>query len=180
MKKPKKNWYLILVPWRVFVIDSTMPSLRLAPALSFGAIVKGIHLNNLSDVEWHHIYGLFLEHGLLVFPDQLNLTKEEQMEFANRFGRLELPSIPISNQRKDGSLLQCEETVFKVLRGNEGWHTDSTYMPISSKCAVLYAPSNALPSAGGETAFADARASYDALDSKRKAYIANLSAFHST
>ena len=62
--------------------------------------------------------------------------------------------------------------------GNEAWHTDSTYKPLSSKCAMLSAVT--VPKKGGETALADQRAAYEALDQATQDRIANLSAYHST
>ncbi|MFN0039204.1 MAG: TauD/TfdA dioxygenase family protein, partial [Burkholderiales bacterium] len=62
--------------------------------------------------------------------------------------------------------------------GNESWHTDSTYKPISSKCGILSAV--VVPDQGGETQLADLRAGYAALDQATKDRIANLSAYHST
>ena len=63
------------------------------------------------------------------------------------------------------------------MRGNEGWHHDSTYMPIAAKAGLLSAIE--VPSAGGETALADTRAGYDALDGQTRDRIANLEAYHS-
>jgi alpha-ketoglutarate-dependent taurine dioxygenase len=62
--------------------------------------------------------------------------------------------------------------------GNEAWHTDSTYKPISSKAAMLSAVT--VPDEGGETELADARAAYEALDDSLKEKIEHLSAYHST
>ena len=66
----------------------------------------------------------------------------------------------------------------KINRGNEAWHTDSTYRPISSKVAMLSAVK--LPSAGGQTEFADMRAGYATLPEPMKETIAGYAAYHST
>jgi alpha-ketoglutarate-dependent taurine dioxygenase len=60
---------------------------------------------------------------------------------------------------------------------NEGWHTDSSYMPLAAKASILSA--HVVPSAGGQTEWADMRAAYDALDEVTKARTATLSAYHS-
>jgi Probable taurine catabolism dioxygenase len=57
------------------------------------------------------------------------------------------------------------------------WHHDSTYMPIQAKGAVFTA--HIVPKKGGETGWADCRASYEALDQEMKDKIDELSAFHS-
>jgi alpha-ketoglutarate-dependent taurine dioxygenase len=50
-------------------------------------------------------------------------------------------------------------------------------MPLAAKASVLSA--HVVPSAGGETQWADMRAAYNALDEMTKARIAKLSAYHS-
>ncbi|MYK29909.1 MAG: TauD/TfdA family dioxygenase, partial [Gammaproteobacteria bacterium] len=76
-----------------------------------------------------------------------------------------------------GSLLADSEHQMQVLIGNEGWHTDSSYMPISAKASILSA--HVLPRAGGETEWADMRAAYQALDDAMRARIEGLAAYHS-
>ena len=150
----------------------------LARGLAFGARINGpIDLKRLTDEEFRQIYDAFLDYGVLVVPGQ-TLNQEEQMELAQKFGKLELPNLQISNVKKDGTAAPGTAHYFN-LKGNEGWHTDSTYMPLSSKAAMLYAPSaDTLPREGGETAFADMRHAYEQLDGKEKARIANLAAYH--
>ena len=63
------------------------------------------------------------------------------------------------------------------MRGNEGWHTDSTYMPLAAKAAMLMAL--VVPPEGGETEFADMRAAYDALSPQMQEKLEGLSAHHS-
>jgi len=126
---------------------------------TFGAVVTDVDLAKLGDETWSEIHTAFLEYGVLVFPGQ-HLDDEAQGAFASRFGNIEQFSpqqtgsnIHISNQKPDGSLAQPDEQQFHILRGNEGWHTDSTYMPLASKAALLAAM--VLPPEGGETDFAD-------------------------
>jgi alpha-ketoglutarate-dependent taurine dioxygenase len=72
-----------------------------------------------------------------------------------------------------------EAFMMQVNLGNEYWHTDSTYHPVSSKVAMLNA--RALPpSGGGNTEFADMRAAYDVLSADTKERIEALCAYHST
>ncbi|MCH9675924.1 MAG: TauD/TfdA family dioxygenase, partial [Gammaproteobacteria bacterium] len=86
-------------------------------------------------------------------------------------------TMPISNHKPDGTVLAEDEYRFKVLRGNEGWHTDSTYMPLASKVAMLAAL--VVPPEGGETGFADMRAAWDAMDPSLQQRLEGLSAYHS-
>ena len=150
---------------------------------TMGATVAGIDLANLSEAEWRMVEDAFHEHAVLLFPEQ-NLTDEAQIAFALRFGEMELlrgdpkaMAVQISNQKPDGSVLQPDEHRYQALRGNEGWHTDSSYMPLAAKASVLSAL--VVPSSGGETAVADMRDAYDALDQEMKDQIEDLSAYHS-
>ncbi len=145
---------------------------------SFGATVTGLQLAQIDDATFAKLYATWLEYALLVFPDQ-HLTNEEQVTFAERFGDLEFDLAPISNVRSDGSVRLDDDSddVVKVLRGNMGWHCDSTYMPVQAKGAVFTA--HVVTKAGGETGWADMRAGYAALDDGMRARIADLSAYHS-
>jgi alpha-ketoglutarate-dependent taurine dioxygenase len=145
---------------------------------TFGAVVTGLKLAELDDNAFARLYESWLQYALLIFPGQ-NLTNEEQIAFAKRFGELEFDLAPISNVRKDGTVRVDDDSddVVQVLKGNMGWHSDSTYMPVQAKGAVFTA--HTVPSTGGETAWADMRSAYEALDQGMRDRIANLSAYHS-
>ena len=157
-------------------------SLTLRPTdATLGAVITDIELTRLDNAQWRDIENAFLEYGVLFFPGQ-HLSAEAQLDFALRFGEIEvlaagMTTIPIANKAPDGQLLEAESERMKLLRGNEGWHTDSSYMRLSAKASVLSA--HVLPSTGSQTAWADARAAYDALDETTRARIATLDAYHS-
>ncbi len=148
---------------------------------TLGAVVSGVRLAALDDADWRAIEAAFHEHAVLIFADQ-HLAADEQVAFGRRFGQIEyivpnLDTVPISNRRRDGTLLSDTEPAMQILRGNEGWHTDSSYMPLAAKASVLSA--EVVPSRGGETEWADMRAAYAALDPATRERIGKLSAFHS-
>lgn len=148
---------------------------------TLGAIVTGVKLANVDTAEWADIERAFHTHAVLIFPAQ-HLNDATQIGFGRRFGAIEQlvadrEIVPISNKRADGTLMQDDEPGMQLMRGNEGWHTDSSYMPLAAKASVLSA--RVVPSAGGQTEWADMRAAYDALDEKTKERIATLSAYHS-
>jgi len=159
-------------------------TIRIRPIdATLGAIVSGVDIEHLDDRTWSEIDDAFLQYGVLVFPGQ-QLSDDGQGAFARRFGDLEKlhPKQPgatlmISNKKADGTVARPDETQYQVLKGNEGWHTDSTYMPLASKAAMLYAL--VLPPTGGETEFADMRAAWDALDPATQKKLEGLSAYHS-
>jgi alpha-ketoglutarate-dependent taurine dioxygenase len=148
---------------------------------TLGAVVTGVRITDLDDHTWAAIEAAFHEHAVLVFPGQ-HLETDEQVAFARRFGEIEVlftgyDAVPISTIDGDGRVLEPEHPVMQVVRGNQGWHTDSSYMPVSAKASLLSA--KVVPSAGGETEWADMRAAYDALDEATKQRIADLAAHHS-
>src|SRR5262244_2853893 len=157
---------------RITPIDATL-----------GAVVTELSLARMDNSTWKTVEHAFHDHAVLVFPGQ-HLAEDEQVAFANRFGDIELlapdpnlKAVAISNQKPDGTVMGSDEHRFKSLRGNEGWHTDSSYMPLAAKASVLSA--QVVPSAGGETEWADMRAAHDALDEATRRRIAGLSAYHS-
>lgn len=145
--------------------------------VSFGAIVHGVEIRSLDDATWRRIHDAWLDHALLVFPGQF-LTRDEQNHFARRFGELEFEAAPITNIGKDGRLhVDPSDDVVKSIRGNEGWHHDSTYMPVQAKGAVFTA--EIVPDERTATGFADMRAAYRALDDATRARLVDLCAYHS-
>ena len=157
-------------------------SLTLHPTdATLGAVITDVDLTRLSATQWRDIESAFLAYGVLFFPGQ-HLDAKAQLSFALRFGEIEvlaqgMTTIPIANKAPDGQLLETDSERMKLLRGNEGWHTDSSYMRLAAKASVLSA--HVLPSAGSQTQWADARAAYAALDGSMRARIANLAAYHS-
>jgi len=150
---------------------------------TLGAVITGVDLAGLDEETWARLHDAFLRYGVLVFPGQ-RLTEDAQGAFALRFGETEKlsprqagPTLIFSNQKADGSLAKPDEQQYHILKGNEGWHTDSTYMPLASKAAMLYAL--VLPPADGETEFADMRAAWDALDAATQKRLEGVSAYHS-
>ncbi|THD80988.1 MAG: TauD/TfdA family dioxygenase [Phenylobacterium sp.] len=145
---------------------------------SFGAVVTGLALADLDEAAFAALYRTWLDYALLIFPGQ-HLDRDQQIAFARRFGPLEFDIAPISNVRSDGSVRPDDDAddVVKVLKGNMGWHCDSTYMPVQAKGAVFTA--HVVPEDGGETDWADMRAAYDALDPAMRRRIEGLSAYHS-
>ena len=145
---------------------------------TFGAVISGVKLATIDDGSLDELKKLWLEHALLIFPGQF-FTNAEQIAFAKRIGPLEFEMAALSNVKEDGTLRleKDNDDRMKVLKGNMGWHCDSTYMPVQAKGAVFSA--EVVPSIGGRTGFADMRAAYDALDESLKARLEGLAAHHS-
>ena len=159
--------------------DSTIPFDVQPLNKSFGATITNIDLRSLDDEAFEALYRCWLDYALLIFPGQ-HLTDDEQMAFARRFGDLVegLEAAEISNVLPDGRLRDApDDDMMKIIRGNMRWHQDNTYMPVQAKGAVFSA--KVVPTAQADTAFADMRAAWDALDEERRALCSRLSAYHS-
>ena len=154
---------------------------------TLGAVVSNVRLNALDDVAFTAILEAWHAHAVLIFPGQ-HLSEAEQVAFSRRFGPLERsltkthtkhdPAIiHLSNVKKDGSLWEAKSDTGRLLQGNNYWHTDSSYKRIPAKASLLVA--KVVPKSGGETAFADMRAAYDALDPAMQAWLAEKIAVHS-
>jgi alpha-ketoglutarate-dependent taurine dioxygenase len=144
-------------------------------------LVRGVKLAALDAEEWRAIEDAFHAHAVLIFPGQ-HLSRDEQAAFGRRFGELDplvasTGTVPISNRKPDGSLRDDADPVKQILLGNEGWHTDSSYMPVSARASLLSA--EITTSRGGETEWADMRAAWEALDAPTRARVERLAAYHS-
>lgn len=126
--------------------------------------------------DWGAIEAAFHDRAVLVFPGQF-LSDVEQASFGRRFGQLSIEVMLLSNRTVDGQLLGPGDPMADILRGNEGWHTDSSFKRVSAKASILSA--SEVPADGGETEWADMRAGYQALEPAVRTKIENLAAYHS-
>lgn len=155
---------------------------------TFGAVVKGVSLASEEDLDattFAQIEALFLEYGMLIFPNQNGLSTEAQTRFAARFGEV-IHDIArrgddhyiVTNRRKDGMLLAAESDARIGLTGNESWHYDHTFLPVENRASLLMALE--VPSKGGGTGFADMRAAYADFSPATKEKLEKFShAYHS-
>jgi len=158
----------------------------------FGGEVSGIDITRpLSHAEAAAISAGMDQYGVLVFHDQ-RLTDETQLAFSRNFGaleqatgdivqgadrRLSMAVNDISNLDKDNRILARDDRKRLFGLGNRLWHSDSSFKAVSAKYSLLSA--RVIPSAGGNTEFADMRAAYDALDDETKAECEGLICEHS-
>jgi alpha-ketoglutarate-dependent 2,4-dichlorophenoxyacetate dioxygenase len=161
---------------------------------TLGAEVRGVDVSRpLEAAVFTDLVRAWHQYAVLILPGQ-HLDNEAQAAFSRRFGPLENVAIfsreeegtvsneqPIfgivSNLGKDGSLAKEDSDRDFLLRGNTHWHTDSSFKRVPAKASLLSAKT--VPSAGGETEFADMRAAYDALESNRKEWLRDKRAVHS-
>src|SRR5215831_9285291 len=138
------------------------------------------------------IHAAMDRYAVLVLHHQ-PLSDEEQIAFTKCLGKIELNTAnnvtrldqrrlsiemsDISNLDQRGSLLARDDRRRAFNLGNRLWHSDSSFKAVPAKYSLLSA--RIVPSAGGNTEFADMRAAYDTLDPETKAEIENLITEHS-
>jgi alpha-ketoglutarate-dependent 2,4-dichlorophenoxyacetate dioxygenase len=168
--------------------------MRLTPiGREFVAEVSGIDLHAPLDAgATAAIHAAMDRYAVLVFHDQ-PLTDDRQIAFTKSFGKIELNTAnnvtrldqrrlgiemsDISNLDQQGNLLSRDDRRRAFNLGNRLWHSDSSFKAVSAKYSLLSA--RIVPSAGGNTEFADMRAAYDTLDPETKAAIEDLITEHS-
>ena len=137
----------------------------------FAAEISGVDLKKeVPDAVFERINDTIDARGVVVFHNQF-LEDAELVAFSERFGPLEIPLkrdqyggvdkqvTMLANIDDGGDIISPEDRRAIYMKGNLLWHTDSSFKPIPSKYSLLAA--HEVPSSGGNTEFADARACYD-------------------
>jgi taurine dioxygenase len=152
-----------------------------------GAELRGIDLRQpLDEASQKAIYKAWLDHLVIVFPDQ-KLEQEDLLRVSSYFGEIGalrrppkffppgfnrlLPNIMlISNIRENG------EPIGALPDGEMMFHHDMIHAPIPHNGTFLY--SVEIPTHGGNTLFASGYAAYDTLDPALRAKLEGKSALH--
>jgi alpha-ketoglutarate-dependent 2,4-dichlorophenoxyacetate dioxygenase len=155
----------------------------------FAAEITGVYLRDLDDPTFAQLRAAFEEHSVLVFHDQ-HLTDDEQIAFTRRFGPLEettrsiaqnagvAPQIAdLSNVDAEGRTFAADDRRMLYHKGNQLWHTDSSFKPVPAMASLLSA--REVPSEGGETEYASLRAAWDALPRTLQDRLEGMVAVHS-
>jgi alpha-ketoglutarate-dependent 2,4-dichlorophenoxyacetate dioxygenase len=130
-------------------------------------------------------------YGVLVIPNQ-KLGDEEQVRFAEQFGRVEdTPTLvdqgrrrlanmkinDISNLGADGRIFDKDDRRRMYNLGNMLWHSDSSFKATPAKYSMLHA--RVIPPSGGDTEYVDTRVAWDHLPEPLKDLVKDLVAEHS-
>jgi len=137
---------------------------------ALGAEIGRANLGRLDDETFEEIRKAWLEHLVIFFRDQ-NITPEQQITFAKRFGEIHHhPFMKGMDAYPDILEIIKEEGDTKAF--GEVWHTDQMFNPKPAKATILYAKET--PDAGGDTMFANLYMAYDTLSEPMKALLANV------
>jgi taurine dioxygenase len=160
---------------------STMRVKALSPAL--GAEIRGVDVSRpLSAETFEAIRKHWYEYGVLCLPDQV-LGELDQVRFGEYFGELAAtqgeyalskghPAVMyVTNERENGKYVGA------LPDGEMFFHSDMCYIERPSMATILYAME--IPSAGGNTLFANTYKAYETLPEETKQRIAGLKAVNS-
>jgi taurine dioxygenase len=148
---------------------------------ALGAEVRGLDLSRpLSAEQVNRLRAAFLDHCVLFFRDQ-RISEEDQVRFSRYFGN------PVPHVREQADRPIQEIFIISNVQengkpigalGNEElqFHSDLAYMQKPGSISILYAVE--VPETGGDTIWANAYASYDALDEDLKQRLAGRRAIH--
>ena len=141
-----------------------------------GASISGIDLTQtLDDQAVDEIRTALLDHLVIFFEDQ-NITPDQQLAFAERFGEIEKPH-PVFGQHDHDARLSIIESRGRSGDDDHEWHSDVTYQSAPTMGSILH--SKIIPSTGGDTLFSSMYAAYHALSDSMKGFLSTLTASHS-
>jgi taurine dioxygenase len=142
---------------------------------NIGAEIRGLDLRKpLSPQQFEALHAVFVRHEVLVFRDQ-DISLEEQMAFAQRFGELSIhPFSPNLDDKREVIVLDYSADNPPAL--TDQWHSDETFRLAPPAATLLRA--KVVPEFGGDTLFASMTAAYTGLSERMKQYIHGLEAIH--
>jgi taurine dioxygenase len=141
---------------------------------TIGTEIHGVDLRyELDDATVAAIRDVLLRRKVIFFRDQ-DITTEQHIAFARRFGRLEIhPATPKDQQHQE---------VLRIAHGPQSrgtennWHSDVTWRAEPSLGSVLRAVT--VPDVGGDTLFCDMQAAYEGLSPEMQRWVCTLTATH--
>ncbi len=153
-----------------------MAALDLKPLSNHvGVEVIGVDLNSLDHDGMATIRAALAESGVVFARDQ-NMTPEQHIRFARRWGDIDVNSyFPANGNHPEIAEVRKSETQTVNIGG--GWHTDHSYDQIPAMGSILMARET--PPSGGDTLFSGLSAAFDSLSDGLKTTLRGLKAVHS-
>ncbi len=155
---------------------------------SFGARITSLDLtSDLPEEDIEAIRAAIDTWSFLCFPDQ-TMTDEAQLAFTRRLGEPEAEHVAlgtrgevvlfgtVGNIAADGSQQGSTHARTRYQRGNQLWHSDSSFRRVPSFVSITHAYE--VPGEGGATEFASMRNAYAKLPPDMQATIDPLHAIH--
>ncbi len=157
---------------------------------SIGTVVHGMDLaTDLDNPEVvTFVRQLWLQRRVIAFRGQEHLTRQQMVQFVERFGFVGMPfgekdHVPnspydLNQQVRDNDIpnllvLPSDATVPNIA---SGWHSDATWQKKPPMASVLMC--REAPPVGGDTCFCDCYSMWEGLSKATKERVANLKAVH--
>jgi taurine dioxygenase len=142
---------------------------------AIGAEIFGVDLSqDLSQETFSEIQQAFLDHLVIFFRDQ-DLTVDQQISFARRFGPLLVdPFIAGPDDRPELMVVAREKHEQRAF--GENWHSDNSYLDKPPLGSFLYGVE--IPPHGGDTLFANQYQAFETLSPGLQAVLEKLCAVH--
>ena len=130
-----------------------------------------------SATTWSRVRAALITHGLLLFRQQ-SLGAVQMEALGGRFGTVMRPEWVISK-----NFAQDSDKVFvlssrpnRMRYAGLGWHADYSFVQKPADLSWLYL--HTVPDVGGDTAFANMTAAFEALSPRMQTYLESLEAVH--
>jgi len=143
---------------------------------ALGAEISGVDLKDTSLKNFEIINNLLLEHKVIFFRRQ-NITPEEQLTLASRFGPIEQHAY-VKGLDDYPEIVRIIKKHDEKNQWGENWHSDVSYNVKPTKAVIL--KSIKIPPVGGDTMFANMELAWETLDVSIKEKIKNKKAIHSS
>jgi taurine dioxygenase len=142
-----------------------------------GALISGVDLREpLDDLTYREIRNALNEHCVIFFRDQ-DLTPEQQLAFAERFGPIHYSLFSQSTSETYPYILEVRKEADQTRNIGGNWHTDHPFQDKPPLGSILLAKE--LPPFGGDTLFASMYHAYDTLSDGMRKTLSGMSAVHS-
>ena len=160
----------------------------------FAAEIIGLDIRQQVTPEVHDLVEAAMDrYAVVAIRDQERATDADQVRFSRAFGPLELsPELgmsdparrrrvarevyDVSNLDDNGEMDGPDTLRRKFAKGNEFFHTDSSFNDLPTKWSLLLA--HEVPAQGGNTEFVDTRVAYERLSPALRRKVAGLEVEH--
>ena len=152
---------------------------------SIGAEIRGVDLRDIDDATVAAIRQVWLDRKVVFFPGQ-NLDEAAHQGFAARFGELTEGHPVIPSVEGYPNLFEIDYSKARDLYATYGdvasrspglsWHTDVTFVQRPPAGSILRAV--VIPAAGGDTAFSNQQAAFEAVSPALQNFLSGLHAVH--
>jgi taurine dioxygenase len=140
---------------------------------SMGAEIDGVDLSkDLDEATMADIRSALLDNLVIFFRDQ-KLTPDTQLAFARRWGEIHLHPF-MEGMPSHPEVLEIAKRPTDTKNFGGSWHSDQMFSPKPAMGTILYAKE--VPSAGGDTIFANLYLAYESLSAGMRRMLDGLRA----